>query len=588
MASGTAPARAPVWLGPVPSGRPRRAHAKRRPAGRWALAIHAGVLLVVLLALAPIMDLHTTWVGDEGSYGLAIHSLEHGTWQYHYVGGPFDPGGRWSAINGATGGAGFGGRFYAYVKHPVDVVLPWLGGRLFGWRIGYDMPSILGAVLAAVAAWLLAAEFNRRAAPVAFWLAALSPVAVNAYLLWAHALSAGVAGLTAWAAIRFWRRAGDWRWGAPAIAGLGAGVALRSEGLFFPAAGAVVTGAALAARQAWRRGAVFASAGLAVAFGARRLEALAVAALTHHSYVTSEGVQGSGHSGYLAGRLRGAAHDLLAGSEANQHASHLLAAVVVLVVIAGLALRWRRPGRLFIAAPALVIALSLYFVRFAETPLQAATGLFAAAPVLLLGLACLPRPKNWTVPFQLGAIVVLFSGAVVASDYAVGGALEWGGRFFSPALSLLAALAAGALAAALGAIVSHRQRVLAGALVTALAVLPAASGLHMLRSYRLDKDRFYQELTARSSGVVLVEAEPLRELGRAAWRFDPRVRFLFAAADDEANAALAALHAAGFEDVTLLKLKFHPQVTGAPYTNVRDVTGPVINYDSYQLWRLTG
>ena len=589
MASTAALARRPAWLGKVPAGRHRRAHARRRPPARWALAIHAAVLLVLLLSVASIMDLHTTWVGDEGSYGLAVHALERGAWQYDYVGRSFDRDGRWLAIDGATGGAGFNGRFYAYLKHPVDVVLPWLGGHIFGWRLGYNLPALFGAVLAAVAAWLLATEYNRRAAPLAFWLAALSPVAVNAYLLWAHALSAGVAGLTAWAAVRCWRRGGDWRWGGAAVVGMGAGVTLRSEALFFAVAVALVTAAALAAQGARRSGGLFAAAGVGVAYGTRQAEALIVEAITRHRYVgTPEGVQGIDHSGYLAGRLRGAAHDLLAGSEANQHASHLLAIVLVLAVVAGLALRWGGKRGFVVAAPAVVIAIWLYVVRFAETPLQAATGLFAAAPALMLGLICCRRPRVGSVPFQLAAIVLLFSGAVVASDYLVGGALEWGGRFFSPALPLLAALAAGGLVAALGTISKERDRVVAGVLVAGLAIVPAVSGLHMLRSYRLDKDRFYGELTTRSSDVILVNAEPLRELGRSAWRFDPKVRFMFAPNDYEANAALAALRAAGYEDVTLLKLKFHPQVTGAPYTSVRDVTGPVINYDSYQLWRLTG
>src|SRR5258708_5670562 len=173
MASTAALARHPAWLGEVPAGRPRRAHAKPRPPGRGAPAIPPTLLLVLLLSVASIMDLHTTWVGDEGSYGLAVHSLEHGTWQYNYVGRTFDRDGRWMPLDGATPGPRFSRRFYAYVKHPVDVILPWLGGRVLGWRLGYDTPSILGALLSAVAAWLLSAASNRPSPPLAFWLASL-------------------------------------------------------------------------------------------------------------------------------------------------------------------------------------------------------------------------------------------------------------------------------------------------------------------------------------------------------------------------------------------------------------------------------
>jgi hypothetical protein len=552
---------------------------------------------MALLIIAPHMDLHTSWVADEGAYGLEVHSVLHGTWQYHYVAAPVDPSGRWfPIINGAGGSGALGGRYYAYVKHPLDVILPWASVKAFGSRLGYDLPSMLGALLTAIAAWLLAAEFDRRIAPVAFWLAALSPVAINAYLLWAHALSAGVAGLTAWAAVKFWRShtdgrsRGDWRWGAAVIVGIAAGVGLRSEGLLFGVALAVVTGAALAASGRWRAAAAITGAGAAVALACRWLETVVVSAIVHQHYAGgADGTQGVDRSSYVASRFRGAGHDLLAGSEYTQHAGHLLAAALLLVVIAGLALRWWHKAGVVIAGPALLFALWLYHLRFRTNPLESATGLLAAWPVLLLALLCLRRPPRWDrarVPAFLLAVSVLFTAGVVATDYAVGGGLEWGGRFLSPILAPLAVVAAACLSAALSAMTRGR-RLIAITLIAGLALLPTALGLEMLRLYRLDKDTFYNEVASRASSVILIDG-PLEETPRAGWRLDPSIHFLVAYSDGSARAALTAMRQGGFTDVTLLKLKGDSLVDGSPYTSVTDVTGPVLTHDSWQLLRLRG
>jgi hypothetical protein len=129
------------------------------------------------------------------------------------------------------------------------------------------------------------------------------------------------------------------------------------------------------------------------------------------------------------------------------------------------------------------------------------------------------------------------------------------------------------------------RRIIAVALITGLAVLPAALGLEMLRLYRLDKDRFYNEIASRASGLILIDG-PLEETPRAAWRLDPSFHFLVAYSDGSAQAALTALRHGGFAEVTLLKLKGDAVVDGSPYTSVTDISGPVITHDSWQLLRL--
>jgi hypothetical protein len=197
----------------------------------------------------------------------------------------------------------------------------------------------------------------------------------------------------------------------------------------------------------------------------------------------------------------------------------------------------------------------------------------------------MPRPRRWSVPFVISAVVGLFAVAVLATNYPKGGGLEWGGRFFSPALAPLAALAAVALLNATKALGSRSARVLIGGLVALVALVPTAFGLALLHRYRVDKDVFYNELAARASALVLIDG-PLPELPRTAWRLDPQVRWLWAEDRSSANRALAALHQHGVQEVTLLKLRGDSVVTGAPYADVADVSGPKIREVSWQLLRL--
>ncbi len=69
------------------------------------------------------------------------------------------------------------------------------------------------------------------------------------------------------------------------------------------------------------------------------------------------------------------------------------------------------------------------------------TGLLAAFPLLLAGLIWI-RASDLRVPLvtRLLAVSVVMAGVVVAANYAVGGAVEWGGRFFHGLIPLLAPL----------------------------------------------------------------------------------------------------------------------------------------------------
>jgi len=571
----------------------------RRPVRYDSLAPHLVAFIVLLIVLVPTMHLHSGWQVDDGSYALEVHDLQRGSWQQPYAGATIDPASQWFPVGGTT----IQGRHYSYVSHPADVILPWVSVKAVGAGIGYDLPSLVGAVLAALAAWLLVAEIETRAAPLAFWLVALSPVLINAYLLWAHALSAGVAGLTAYCGVRAARTKGRLLPLLGLVGGAAAGVFLRSEGIIFGIAAVVVFGLATMAQGARRRGAAVVVVGLTAVAAARKIETWGISRIVGRTSFagTPDAVRqvGGVHVGYVDGRLRGTWHDLLQGSIVTHHADRLLLGGLAAVVVAGAALRWGR--RLWL--PAFIVgsltALVLYLVRFASYPGEAAAGLFAAWPVAALGLLCLRWRSMSTEERWLLAMVAIVGAGVAAADYPVGGSSEWGGRFFSPIIVPLSALVALALWRRLSA-----NWVPAGALILALAVFPAAAGVRVVQRDRANGDRVYRELAARSSSLVVVDlptargmppsawsSDPrvlwLSNLPRLAWRLDPRTSWLVTPRDTT-ESALSLLHSHGVDDVTVLMARGAGGITTAPFRTSVDVTGPVLSGSGYRLVQLQG
>ena len=185
--------------------------------------MHVVALAALIVAIAPFLHLQTGWVGDEGAYALQVRALQQGGWEYDYGAQVIDPKGSWFPLPTGEGfDYRFGGRFYSYAKHPTYSILQRIAVGVIGDGYGFHLLSMVGTVLCAVAAWLLADEIAGRARAASFWLAATGPVMFNAYVQWGHALSAGVAGLSLVVACRLVRPRFDlWSVGA-----LFAGVAI--------------------------------------------------------------------------------------------------------------------------------------------------------------------------------------------------------------------------------------------------------------------------------------------------------------------------------------------------------------------------
>lgn len=562
---------------------------------RLPLGAHVALLVVVLAVLAPFLHLEETYTSDEGAYATQVRDLDDGHWEYRYAAQRYDPEGRWFPLANASHSAN---GWFAYVQHPAYPVLVLGATKVAGGVVGLHLPALVGAVGLAVAAWLLAAETEQAAwaRRGAFWLAASGPAFVHAYIQWAHALSAAVAGFTLLAAVRLARSDRQ----APAVlplaglvAGSVAGVLLRSEGLLFAAAvagGLFLVG--LRGRPLAQR----------VAIPALCLGAAVVTTVVEQRWISSiiggdagfRGARGtvrtpgagagnaSGSSGarlvdWVSGRLNGAFRTVLEGAHSETGLATLVLVALVMVGYAAWAYHRRRPGWERDVTVGLATAAAMYVLRALADRTEAVSGILAAWPLVLLGLAVVARrlPKGTGLP---AAVIALFVLAVLATQYRIGGGLEWGGRFLAPAYAPLAVLACLGLHRLLVALPASSaggawRRVVVGS-AALLAVAPLVTGVVLIESSRSLSGRLIDEVTAVSPAGGQLVVTDIVALPRAAWRTYPAVGWMLIPAGD-VDEVTAALAAGGARRVTLLVPARTPRSALVGFPTVSDVTGPV-------------
>ncbi|MGI8983235.1 MAG: hypothetical protein ACR2HM_01665 [Acidimicrobiales bacterium] len=525
-------------LGPSVPGRLRRLWG----APLWA---HVALLAVVLALLYPLMSPSSSYTSDEGAYALQERSLEGGSWAYDYRAGPLDPDGRaFPIILSDRGESGY----FTYVKHPAYALLLRASTTVAGPVLGLHLPALLGVMGTAIAAWLLAGHLEPRLRRPAFWLAASGPVLVNGFLLWAHAPSAALAGFALLGAahiVRGGRSRGAM--GGLVVAALTCGVLLRSEGLLFAGALAVSLGAVALRRDGARRAAaVTAWVGLPplVAALLEREWVRSISGASHETLATRSG----GSSSFLAGRLSGAWHVLMQAHFGDPAAG--LPLLLALVLVAGLgfvALRRWVPSSLGKLAVAVVLAAGFVALRFAGHPLDPVTGLLPAWPLAALGLLLFRWRRAGSVAHVLGGTALLFALAVLATQYAEGGGVEWGGRFLSPLVVPIAVLAAAGLLRAVDAVPGADRR-RATALLAALGLTTAVFAVASVGSLR---DRQDDMVAAIAQHPATITVTTRRSLPRIAWRADREVTWMLT---DEAGLAglLQHLRRAGVADVAVV------------------------------------
>jgi hypothetical protein len=498
------------------------------------LLLHALAYAALLGAVLVVVPLDSSLGSDDGAYGAQVFALRHGSWALQRpVAVVAQDNEGW--LNAAVTPAGPTPyttnpayprllEAVASVVNPDHPGQPTASGtmeRAGDLGFALHLPGMAAALVSACLAWRLAGRWDRRAAPVAFWLLASSPILINTTALWAHPLSTATAGtsVVALAELGERRPTGARRLLLLALftTSLAAGAALRSEAVFWLLAMAIGALAidrsrAMVVNLMWSAGPA-----LAVSLGARwwgrGLRTPRVPIET-----SAEVLQGGG--GWLATRVPAAWELLITWADNTPGALLTLGALLTALAGAVLVRRELDEGR-SATAPAMFLAAATvaYGVKTLVGPEVLITGIAAAWPLMTVALIAgrWPRPAAGSPripPHWLLLPAGLLLAAVVITQYASSGGLQWGGRYLSMAYVPLAAAAGVRLAPLLPRRGSRMAgRPLAAALL-ALGVVPALSGL--VASYRLHS--LHHEVVATATRwepeVVLAE---IPALPRIAW-----------------------------------------------------------------------
>ncbi|MGE3620150.1 MAG: hypothetical protein AB7L84_06775 [Acidimicrobiia bacterium] len=532
---------------------------------------HVGVLCVLLIALWGVLDLDSSFTTDEGTYALQARASRDNGGDVGYAFLEVDPRGEHQPYFGAV----FDGRqVRTYVSHPAWPGLLAVAAGIFGEALGFRIFGVTSIVVVAIASWAIAARIgSSRAGPWAFWIAAASPVAANGWILWAHAPSAACGALLAWATLQ---ARVDRRWLVAVAASAGAGVLLRSEGVLW--ALAVAGGAAMvgALERRWRD-LLPAAVGVATAATTLVAERSWSASLTQGS--SGDTLTARGTVGDLGRRLDAAVTSLLDGGigPGPERWLGFLGVLCVALVVVGVV-----KGSVELTGLRLVAVLAISTCRVAVASDVPATGLFAAAPLLLL--CAVPAGVSGRAPIRVGAgpdpaatdragrralaaACGAFALLVLATQYDDGGSLQWGGRFFSPLLGVLAAFAgigARRLLGSVGAAGAGRlssERFVAGVLAASLVVQGGAAVLITERVRRSNGEAI-EQVVALGPDVLVASTT---QIPRLDWRGWPE-RCWLAAPIGELGRVLEVVAAAGVDRVAF---------AGFDATEVRSVAGAV-------------
>lgn len=582
------------------------------------LRVHALLYGLVLTVMAAVIPLGASFGSDDGAYGGEVYALRHGSWILARpvpVVGVDNEGWLNSAITPAGPLPYTTNPAYPRLLQGVAAVASAVG--IDGPGLVLHLPGLAATWLSACLAWLLAARWNRRAAPLAFWLLGLGPVVVNATALWAHSLSTAVGGLAMLAALHIHDRSmsittgagspsdpadvpprpgrAGWArvpttliWSVVLVVALAAGAAIRTEAMFW--AGAVAVTAVVIDR---RRTMVAAVSAAGMAAGAVWLLDRAWGqSIRADRLPIATAVEALMPGSWLGTRLPAGARLLLAGPDAG--ISRVLGlGAVFLVGYTMIVLRRERelgPGRT--ATVTLALAAACYLAKAVVAQDQLMPGVLTAWPLLPVALlagrhqpvgpAIIPPPASASSTFEappapavppsdrrplaaewLLAPVGLLLAAVLATQYGDSGGMQWGGRYLSMAFVPLAA------AAALRGQSLFRAGLARRLALTALAVAPAAAGV--TASYRLH--------TTHASVVAVVTATPaevvVTEIGalpRVAW---PALPTAFYRADATTiEPLLSQLAAAGVRTVNVQGLA-DTDIDGMAGYQVRLLLGPI-------------
>jgi hypothetical protein len=194
-------------------------------------------------------------------------------------------------------------------------------------------------------------------------------------------------------------------------------------------------------------------------------------------------------------------------------AAALQALALVLITVVGIYLMRSRTETALVAA-LLLGARAILAVRAVTLPADGVPGLLAAFPLAVLGLFAAARNRvRLDARRTVAMTVAVYLVGVVATQYAVGGGVEWGGRYFALAVPLVAPFAAGGLLAARASF-TGTSRTVAGAGLALIVLAMALLGVRALSARERAADRVLARLPAptaelSSRPVVVTTALPV-------------------------------------------------------------------------------
>jgi hypothetical protein len=163
---------------------------------------------------------------------------------------------------------------------------------------------------------------------------------------------------------------------------------------------------------------------------------------------------------------------LTPGYQAGSRQALVLGAAAALLAVGALLLR--RPRSTEFGSVVILAGAALFVARTVLGPSVAVPGLLIAFPVALVALGLLvpdDLARDWQV--LLTACLTVFAAAVVATQYAKGGGVEWGGRYFAIGIPVASVVGTSVLRRHL----QHVPRAAATTVVVGLCVSSAALAL---------------------------------------------------------------------------------------------------------------
>ena len=506
------------------------------PTRLWRLPIgaHLAGLAAVLLLLLPVVGWSASFSADEGAAIIQAQSLSRDQgWVVEHPLPAVDPEGRAYPLElsewGEKGVAPFG-------KHPLYAAVLAVAHRV-GGQLAMVLLSLAGTVAAAAAAAALARRLHPSLDRPSVWVIGLgSPLRFDGYLVIAHTGGAAAAGLAVLAAVVAVER----RSGLAALAVLPCitlAVLLRTEAALL--AVGLAAAALVVARSTARWPAVVAAgSALGGAAAGRLIEKAWIAAIVGSPVAAPPrpNAASAASDRFLADRVDGFVLTWLRPAyEGRSPVVTLGLLVMALALVTAVWAARRRPPdgravvvRSSVAAVAAVLAL-LLVPRSNLVP-----GLLIAFPVGLAGAAALRRRTLSAMPARLCFVTfAVFSAGVLATQYAIGGATEWGGRYFAiglPAIVPVLLLALRDLAAGLDRATVRR----AGAALATCAMALSAMSLTSMRATHRFTDDLMRSIAIASAPTgqapVLVTTSPL--MPRLAWATFDDQRWLLTTAEE--------------------------------------------------------